>query len=167
LSDIQQWINNIPKLEFYLKDLLEYDLQLSWDSPYRTGGWTPREIVHHIYDCDLNFFVRIKATIAENTPTIAPFDENQWAIQQDVYKIPIEDTILGIILIRKKMAAILNSLEFITYNKEHYHPSLEAYLPLWQLIQKIAWHGYHHYMQMALFFQNKKEYSLPKPAINN
>ncbi|MBL7995080.1 putative metal-dependent hydrolase [bacterium] len=91
--DLIEKIKNLPSLiASAVKNL--NDAQL--DTPYRTGGWTPRQVVHHLADSHMNAFIRMKLTLTENKPSIKGYNQDAWAELADSKKMPIEHS-LGII----------------------------------------------------------------------
>jgi uncharacterized damage-inducible protein DinB len=68
-------------------------IQPQLDTPYREGGWTIRQIVHHFADSQLNWYVRTKLTLTENDPTIRPFDGDRWSELEDARRSPVEPSL--------------------------------------------------------------------------
>ncbi len=117
------------------------DVQL--DTPYRPGGWTVRQTVHHIADSHSNSLTRFKLALTEDTtPTIKPYYEERWAELADS-KLPIEVSLAMIGAIHTRWSALLASMSEADFQKSFIHPetgewTLEAALALY------AWHSLHH-----------------------
>jgi uncharacterized damage-inducible protein DinB len=117
------------------------DAQL--DTPYRDGGWTPRQIVHHIADSHMNAYVRFKLGITENNPTIKPYDEKSWAETVDSRTAPVEVSLPVIDGVHKRWVQFLRSLDSTALSRTIQHPE-RGPMMLTDLLQLYAWHGRHH-----------------------
>ena len=112
------------------------------DTPYRDGGWTVRQVVHHVADSHMNGFVRVKLALTEETPTIKPYKEALWADLADA-KLPIEVS-LGIIDgVHARLDALTASMTDADYRRTFMHPD-NGLTPLDTWVQLYAWHSRHH-----------------------
>lgn len=110
---------------------------------YRPGGWTIRQIVHHVADSHTNSFIRFKLTLTEDTPTIKPYYEDRWAEQAD-YLLPVEVS-LGILKgIHARWVALLESLFSEDWAKEYIHPENNKTYRLDVALALYDWHCRHH-----------------------
>ncbi len=112
-------------------------------TPYRPGGWTVRQVVHHLPDSHLNAYVRFKLTLTEEQPTIKPYDQEKWAQLDDVRTTPIEVSLTLLDSLHQRWTLLLRSLKAADLARTFRHPemgvlNLDAYLGLY------AWHGRHH-----------------------
>jgi hypothetical protein len=112
------------------------------DTPYRPGGWTLRQLVHHVADSHLNGYVRAKLALTEEAPTIKPYDEARWAELPDSTG-PIEVSLRMLESVHERWAALLRALPADAFARVYQHPesgrqSLDASL------SNYAWHGRHH-----------------------
>lgn len=122
------------------------DAQL--DTPYRDGGWSPRQIAHHLADSHLNAFLRVKLAVTEDRPTIKPYDQEAWARTADVADVPVE-TSLGIVTgLHDRWARLLDSLSDEDFGRELVHPDIGE-IDVDFLLQMYAWHGRHHVTQIT------------------
>jgi len=113
------------------------------DTPYREGGWTARQVLHHIADSHMNAYIRMKWTLTEETPTIKAYDEKLWATTNET----TADPALSIALLQslhKKWAVLMKGLSQEDYNKKFFHPDSKKHVRLDQVIATYAWHGEHH-----------------------
>jgi uncharacterized damage-inducible protein DinB len=117
------------------------DAQL--DTPYRDGGWTPRQIVHHIADSHMNAYVRFKLGVTENNPTIKPYDEKSWAETIDSRTAPVEVSLNVIEGVHTRWVQFLRSLDGVALARTIQHPE-RGPMMLTDLLQLYAWHGRHH-----------------------
>jgi hypothetical protein len=112
------------------------------DTPYRPGGWTVRQVVHHLPDSHLNSFVRFKLALTEEEPTIKPYDEARWAELADS-KAPIELSLPLLENLHERWVLLLNSLTPADWQRKFRHPE-RGPMTLADNLQIYAWHGRHH-----------------------
>lgn len=112
------------------------------DTPYRPGGWTVRQVVHHLPDSHMNSFVRFKLGLTEDEPTIKPYDEALWAKLADA-KAPIEPSLALLENLHTRWIVLLNSLGAPDWKRIIRHPEMGV-MTLDALLQLYAWHGRHH-----------------------
>ena len=117
------------------------DAQL--DTPYREGGWTVRQVVHHVADSHMNAYVRFKLGVTENNPTIKPYDEKTWAETVDGRTAPLEVSLPVIEGVHKRWVQFLRSLDDAALARTIHHPE-RGPMTLTDLLQLYAWHGRHH-----------------------
>lgn len=113
------------------------------DTPYRPGGWTVSQVVHHVPDSHMNAYVRFKLALTEDVPTIKPYDEAAWATLEDSRTTPIETSLTLLEVIHDRWVRIMRSLDNAGFERRYRHPdtgnhSLDFMLALY------AWHGPHH-----------------------
>jgi uncharacterized damage-inducible protein DinB len=112
------------------------------DTPYREGGWTVRQVVHHLADSHMNSFVRFKLALTENEPTIKPYDEARWAELVDS-RAPVEPSVLMLESLHNRWIVLLNSLSASEWQRTFRHPE-RGTMTLDDNLQLYAWHGRHH-----------------------
>ncbi|SKC57532.1 YfiT family bacillithiol transferase [Ohtaekwangia koreensis] len=113
------------------------------NTPYREGGWTARQVLHHVPDSHLNAYIRIKWALTEETPTIKAYDEKAWA---DTYETQADPSISIALLkaLHAKWVVLLNDLSEKDLERKFFHPDSKKYIRLDQAIATYAWHGEHH-----------------------
>jgi hypothetical protein len=116
------------------------DAQL--DTPYREGGWTVRQVVHHVADSHMNGLVRVKLALTEDAPTIKPYKEALWAALPDA-KLPIELSLRIIDGVHARLDAIIAGMNDADYAKTFVHPE-SGLTPLSTWVQLYGWHSRHH-----------------------
>ena len=89
-----EWISTIEMLPDKLKRAVSYLTEAQLDTPYRPGGWTVRQVVHHVPDSHMNAYIRVKLALTEDEPPIKPYDEAAWAKLNDVRDTPIETSLV-------------------------------------------------------------------------
>ena len=113
------------------------------DTPYREGGWTLRQVVHHVPDSHLNAYIRLKLALTEPTPVIKPYDEAAWANLVDTTAVPIDVSLNLLDAVHKRFVALLRAMKDDDFRREYVHPETGRH-PLDHLLALYAWHGPHH-----------------------
>ena len=117
------------------------DAQLN--TPYRDGGWTVRQVVHHVPESHMNAFVRFKLALTEDNPTIRPYNEAAWAKLEDVQRVPVETSLALLDALHERWVTLLELLTPEDFARPLRHPDLGG-MTLDRLLQMYAWHGRHH-----------------------
>lgn len=135
-------INAIAELPARLASAVDGLTDEQLDTPYRDGGWTLRQTVHHVADSHINSLCRFKLALTENEPTIRPYHEERWAELADS-KIPVDVSLKIIEGVHARWTSLLESMTDEDYKREFVHPdtgtwTLESVLGLY------AWHSMHH-----------------------
>jgi uncharacterized damage-inducible protein DinB len=113
------------------------------DTPYREGGWTVRQIVHHLPDSHLNAYVRVRLALTEDEPTVRPYDEKLWAELPDARSGPVEPSLALLEGVHARLVTLLRSVDEPSYARRFVHP--EGYTgTIDTLIGMYAWHSKHH-----------------------
>jgi uncharacterized damage-inducible protein DinB len=118
------------------------DAQL--DTPYREGGWTARQVVHHVPDSHLNAYMRLKLALTEEEPAIRPYDEAKWAELDDSRTTPVETSLQLLESLHARWVGLLRSLSESDFRRTFRHPERPAPQSIDSLIATYAWHGRHH-----------------------
>lgn len=113
------------------------------DTSYRPGGWTVRQVVHHLPDSHMNAFIRTKLALTENEPTIKPYDEKAWATLADVPNTPIETSLNLLDAVHERWNHLLRALIDADYSRTFRHPEHGVRTLDW-MVGLYAWHGRHH-----------------------
>jgi uncharacterized damage-inducible protein DinB len=114
-----------------------------FETPYRDGGWTVRQVVHHVPDSHMNAYTRVKLALTEHEPTIKPYDEAAWAKLNDVRETPIETSLVLLETLHQRWDTILRSMSDVDFARTLIHPD-HGVITLDWLIAMYAWHGRHH-----------------------
>lgn len=113
------------------------------DTPYREGGWTLRQVVHHVPDSHVNAYIRLKLALTEPTPVIKPYDEAAWANLVDTTAVPIDVSLNLLESVHTRFVALLRAMKDDDFRREYVHPETGRH-PLDHLLALYAWHGPHH-----------------------
>ena len=133
-------IANFPKEIFQLASPLTPS-QL--DRPYRPGGWTVRQLLHHCADSHGQALFRFKHALTEENPSIKAYDEGAWAQLPD-YQLPAADALETIRLVHSRWVLLLHSMTPADFSRTYYHPEKQRTQPLAEVTLMYAWHGEHH-----------------------
>jgi hypothetical protein len=117
------------------------DTQL--DTRYRNGGWTIRQVIHHVADSHMNAYIRFRFAVTEAEPTIKPYDEKAWAELADARTAPVEISLQLIDAIHQRWVILLHSVREIEYNRAMKHPE-RGLVTLDDTLALYEWHGRHH-----------------------
>lgn len=112
--------------------------------PYRPGGWTGRQVIHHLADSHLNAYVRFRLALTEDNPTVRPYDEGAWAELPDVAATPITVSLTLLDALHSRFVTLLHHLTDEQWQRTFYHPGNQRTSTLEQTLALYAWHGRHH-----------------------
>jgi uncharacterized damage-inducible protein DinB len=113
------------------------------DTPYRPGGWTVRQTIHHMADSHVNCYIRFRLALTEEQPAITPYDENKWALLEDAHTLPVEVSLQFLDSLHQRWTVLLRSLSDGQFLRSYRHPDL-GLVSLDSNIALYAWHGRHH-----------------------
>lgn len=118
------------------------DAQL--DTPYREGGWTVRQVAHHVPDSHLNAYIRFRLALTEPRPTIKPYLEHRWAELPDARSAPVELSLALLETLHRRWVLLLRSLGPADWERRFVHPEHGREWSLDETLAMYAWHGEHH-----------------------
>ena len=118
------------------------DAQL--DTPYREGGWTVRQVVHHVADSHLNAHQRTRLALTEDRPTILAYDEKAWAELPDVLALPVAPSLAILEGLHVRWVSLLEQLDEAAWRRTLVHPEVEQPIAIWWLAALYEWHSRHH-----------------------
>ena len=124
-------------------------------TPYRDGGWTVQQLVHHIADSHMNAFIRFRLGLTEDNPTIKPYDETEWAKLADVDTVPTNVSTTILHGLHQRMLATIKDLTPEQWERKITHPEHDREMTLWFLLGLYAWHGKHHTAHITTLRANK------------
>jgi len=113
------------------------------ETPYRDGGWTVRQVVHHVPDSHMNAYVRYKLALTEDEPTIKPYAEDRWAQLADSQSTPVEVSLTLLDSLHTRWVRLLRSLKPEDWTRNFRHPEL-GLVSLERNLALYSWHGQHH-----------------------
>ena len=134
-------IQNCPGyLENAVLNLDEHQL----NTPYREGGWTIKQVVHHVPDSHMNAYIRFKMALTQNNPIIKPYDEVGWANLSDTQNVPINISLTLLHALHLRWVQLMKDMSEQDWQRTIFHPERKHTLTLWNLLGSYAWHGKHH-----------------------
>ena len=152
----QEWIADIrflPKIvENALLNLSEEQLH----TPYREGGWTVHQLVHHLADSHMNAYIRFKLGMTEENPTIKPYEEKEWAELADVKTLPVNISLKLLHALHERWTVFLQSIpDEALEARTVFHPEHKRKMTLWFLLGLYAWHCRHHAAHITALRERK------------
>ncbi|MEL7362274.1 MAG: YfiT family bacillithiol transferase [Bacteroidota bacterium] len=137
------WINEIEALPRAFREAAEPLSDAHLDTRYRKGGWTLRQVIHHVPDSHLNAYTRFCWTLTEVSPTIKAYDENAWA-RLPLYAGPIGPSLALLGAVHARWGALLRTLNESAWARRFHHPETDTTHRLDLTLGTYAWHGRHH-----------------------
>lgn len=132
----------------FLPGLLERALEnldaAQLQTPYREGGWTVQQVVHHLADSHINAFCRVKLILTEAAPAVRPYDEQAWALTAEYTTMPVNISVTLLHALHARWVALLEAAQEADWSRTYYHPQTKLKADLWYLTGMYAWHGKHH-----------------------
>ncbi len=139
----QGFLQQIEQTPAHLRAAVQGLSAAQLDTAYRPGGWTVRQVVHHLPDSHLNSYVRFKLALTEDEPTIKPYAEDRWAALADTQATPVEVSLTLLDALHARWLKLLRSLTPEEWKRTFRHPELGA-MTLEKTLALYAWHGRHH-----------------------
>jgi hypothetical protein len=149
------WIAEIAEAPANLRAAVAGLNEEQLNTPYRDGGWTVRQVIHHVPDSHLNAYTRFKLALTENEPTIKGYDEAAWAELADVRAVPVEVSLVLLENLHKRWVALLRSMSDTDFLKQFRHPELGV-VRLEKNLALYAWHGKHHAAHITSLRERKQ-----------
>lgn len=139
----QKWIEEIAEAPARLREAVQGLTEEQLDTPYRPGGWTVRQVVHHLADSHMTSFIRFKLALTEEEPLIKPYDEAKWAELEDSRGVTPELSLSLLDVLHQRWAILLSSMSDSDYQRAFRHPGMGT-VTLEKVLGLYAWHGLHH-----------------------
>lgn len=140
-SELLHQIRMLPaNLEYAIQDLDAHQLE----TPYREGGWTVKELIHHIADSHINAYIRFKLGLTEENPTIKAYDQDAWAQLPDTKNLPVNISLTLLHALHARWYQLMYDMTPEQWQRTVYHPQRKQTLSLWDLLKSYSWHSRHH-----------------------
>lgn len=142
-ADRRELIAQISALPGRLREALSGLTPAQIETPYRDGGWTVRQVVHHLADSHMNAFIRFKFALAETEPAIKAYDENVWAQLPDIPRADPEISVALLDALHQRWTVMLRAMTAADFGRTLVH-SERGKLNLDYMLALYAWHSRHH-----------------------
>lgn len=142
-AEREQFIRDIEETPAKLRQAIKGLSEDQLNTPYREGGWTVRQVIHHVPDSHLNSYIRFKLALTEDEPTIKPYQEDRWAELADSRVTPVETSLSLLDSLHQRWILLLRSFTAADWKKAFRHPEVGV-LTLDKAVALYAWHGKHH-----------------------
>ena len=142
-EDLEGWLDEIEALPRALRAAVAGLSDEQLDTRYRPGGWTLRQVVHHLSDSHLNSYIRFKWTLTEDEPAIKTYEEARWAELADYRELPVETSLDFLELLHRRWVTLLRALTPEQWSRRFVHPEWGK-VDLATTAAIYAWHGRHH-----------------------
>lgn len=144
------YLQQLAEFPGLLKAAMERIGPAQLEQPYRPGGWTGRQVVHHLADTHPNLYSRFRLALTEDNPTVRPFDEQAWAELPDVAVTPLAVSLELLASLHTRWVTLLEQLNEAQWQRTFYHPRYQTTSTLDQALVQYAWHGRHHLAHLGL-----------------
>lgn len=144
-------LSDLEALPEQLKAAVEGLTEEQLDTPYREGGWTVRQVVHHLADSHINSYLRVRFALTQESPTIMPYPEQIWAELEDARSAPVEHSLRLLEGLHARWHRLLASLDEAGRARTMVHPE-NGPMTVGQVITLYAWHGRHHLAHIRNIF---------------
>ncbi len=153
-DDRRQFIAQIEETPAKLRAAVQGLSEAQLDTPYRDGGWTVRQVVHHLADSHMNAFIRYKLALTETEPTIKPYEQQKWAELPDGKTAPIEISLALLESLHRRWTLLVKSMKPEEFARTFRHPEL-GLVTLERNLALYAWHGRHHVAHITSLREQK------------
>lgn len=143
-EEISAMIKTIEDLPSALRKSVSNMSEEQLATPYRDGGWTVRQVVHHLFDSHSNAYLRMKLAMTEDNPTIKPYKEALWAELEDGKNAPVELGLTLLEFLHKRWVIFMCSFKETDLQRTFFHPESKRIQTIAQTIALYAWHSRHH-----------------------
>ncbi|WP_430426971.1 YfiT family bacillithiol transferase [Maribacter litoralis] len=144
-DNVLNWIEVLETLPKRLSDLVENFSDSQLNTPYREGGWTVRQVVHHMADSHHHSYTRFKWALTENRPLIKVYQEKEWSNLIDAKSAPIDLSLYYLTALHAKLVYLLKRLTPEDLENSYIHPDGNVNVSVAENIGKYAWHSNHHF----------------------
>ena len=139
----KQYLNDIEQTPARLRTAVRGLSDEQLNTPYRDGGWTVRQLAHHVPDSHMNAYIRFKLALTEDEPTIRPYMEDRWAELPESKQAPIDVSLALLDSLHQRWTLVLRNIPDADWKRTFRHPEM-GLLSLEKTLALYAWHGRHH-----------------------
>ncbi len=139
----KQYLDDIEQTPARLRAAVQGLSEEQLNTPYREGGWTVRQLAHHVPDSHMNAYIRFKLALTEDEPTIRPYMEDRWAELPESRQAPIAVSLVLLDSLHQRWTMVLRNIPDADWRRTFRHPEM-GLLSLEKTLALYAWHGRHH-----------------------
>lgn len=143
-TDVVGWRTSLAELPSRMRAAINGLNDPQLDTPYRDGGWTVRQTVHHVADSHLNAYCRFRLALTEDTPTVKPYMEARWAELPDARTLPVAPSLAIIDGVHTRLIALIDAMTPEEWRRGFVHPEHGRTMTLGQTAALYSWHSRHH-----------------------
>jgi hypothetical protein len=154
-ADLNKLIEIFEAFPVKLRNTVEKLNDEQLDTPYRDGGWTVRQVTHHVVDSHMNGYIRMKLALTEDIPAIKPYYEDRWAKLDDYKTTPVGLSLDLLALVHKRWSGVMRSLSDEQLKRKFFHPESQEKFSLENQIALYAWHCDHHHAHITKLLDRK------------
>jgi uncharacterized damage-inducible protein DinB len=155
-KQLQDWLIDITFLPQHLENAILNLDEKQLETPYRSGGWTVKQLVHHVADSHMNAYIRFKLGLTEENPDIKPYDEEAWANLPDTQNLPVNISLTLLHALHTRWVEVLKGITREDWNRTVFHPQHKKEMSLWFLLGMYAWHSRHHTAHITVLRETMK-----------
>ena len=149
VATLTRWIDDIAAAPEILRAAVQGLDDAQLDTPYRPGGWTVRQVAHHVPDSHLNAYVRFRLALTEDTPVIKTYEEDRWAELPDARSGTIEPSLELLARLHERWVRLLRAMTPADFRKGLRYPGSDEVVTLARMAGLYAWHSKHHPAQVT------------------
>lgn len=139
-----KWVSDIQSLPALMELAVQSLDAPALHTPYRKGGWTIHQVVHHVADSHMNAYIRLKMALTEDRPVIKSYEEHLWAELEDTRALPVNISLTLLHSLHLRWAKVYESLKPADWTKVMIYPADLREVSLWEHLGLYSWHGRHH-----------------------
>ncbi len=147
---VSEWIDELDSFPKRLREVVATLKEEQLNSTYREGGWTIRQVIHHLPDSHMNAYIRVRLALTEDLPTVKSYEEDRWAELSDARTAPVESSVNLLEGLQQRWVLLLRSLSPDELKREMFIPYFNRNISIEYLTGVYAWHGKHHLAQIEL-----------------
>ncbi|MCB0552425.1 MAG: putative metal-dependent hydrolase [Phaeodactylibacter sp.] len=144
------YIDTIRQLPQHLRTEADGLTATQLQQAYRPGGWTARQVIHHMADSHMNAYIRFKLILTEDNPTIKPYNEKAWAELNDTKDTPLEASLRILEGLHERWVNLLESIPSEAWARTGFHPEQQRTISLMEFLALYEWHCRHHLAHISL-----------------
>ncbi len=153
-KQFNEWLNDIKFLPSIIESAVQDLDEHQYDTPYREGGWTIKQLVHHVADSHMNAYIRFRLGLTEDSPAIKPYRQDEWAKLNDSRVLPANVSVTLLHAVHSRLYETLKNITPEQWERTVFHPEHEKQLTLWFLLGMYVWHGRHHTAHITVAREN-------------